>query len=232
MLVSKLILLHQLSFGLFGIRRTLDELDNVIQVFQGYLQPLQDVSTFLSLLQFEGSSTQHDVTTMLKKMTQYLFQRENLRTVVDDGEHVDAEGDLHVGLLVKVVQDYLGLLTPLQFDDHPHSLPVRLVPDVSNSFNLFLLDQVSYTLQKSSLVDLKREFVYDNAGSVFTNLFRFRPSPHFDEPPACGIGLQNPRSTVDQACCRKIWPGDVVDESNQVYLRVVYRGHQSVDHLG
>ena len=47
-----------------------------------------------------------------------------LRPAADDRQHDDAERGLQLGVLVEVVEDDLGHLAALQFDDDPHPVAV------------------------------------------------------------------------------------------------------------
>ena len=49
---------------------------------------------------------------MVQKMTQDVFQGKNLGAIVNNGQHVDTESGLHIGLLVQIVQKDLGIFTP------------------------------------------------------------------------------------------------------------------------
>ena len=84
---------------------------------------------------------------MFQEMAQNVLQWEKFRAVVDNGQHVYAKSDLHIGILVQIVQQNLGMFIPFQIYGHPHTLPVRLIPDVPYPLNPFLFDQFSNPFQ-------------------------------------------------------------------------------------
>ena len=68
-------------------------------------------------------------------------QAEFARLPVDDRQHDHAEADLHLRVLVKIVEDDFGLLAALQFEDDAHAVAVAFVANVRDAFDLLLVHQ-------------------------------------------------------------------------------------------
>ncbi len=67
---------------------------------------------FLRLAQIVLGPPHDHLVAMLNKRHQQFFESHRFRDPVIQPEHIGREGDLHGGMLVKLVEDYLGLLIP------------------------------------------------------------------------------------------------------------------------
>jgi hypothetical protein len=67
---------------------------------------------------------------------------------VDQRQHDDAEGRLHLGVLVELVQHHLGVGVPFDLDDDPDAVAVGFVTNIGNVFD-FLSRTRSATVSKS-----------------------------------------------------------------------------------
>ena len=63
---------------------------------------------FFGLAQIVGGAPRHDFFAMIEEGFERLFEIQQLGLAVDDGEHIDAEGILQRGVLVKLIDDDLG----------------------------------------------------------------------------------------------------------------------------
>ena len=106
-------------------RAPADELDDLVDVVEGDLQPEQDVLAGPGLLQLEAGAPGDHVAPVGDEALQHLLQGEDARLAAVDGEQDDAEGGLQRGVLVEVVQDHLGHRVALQLDDDAHALARR-----------------------------------------------------------------------------------------------------------
>ena len=120
--------------------------------------------------QQEIGATAHDIQAMVDEALDGVDQAELARLPVDDGKHDDAEVDLHLRLLVEIVENHFGLLATLQVEDDAHTVAIAFVADIGNAFNLLVLDQRSGVLDEPGLVHLERDFRYDDRLAVLTQL--------------------------------------------------------------
>ena len=85
---------------------------------------------------------------------EHLGQRERARHAADQGDVDDAEGGLHLGVLVELVEHDLGDGLALELDDEAHAVAVGLVAQVADLGDLLLLDQLDDVLDERRPVDL------------------------------------------------------------------------------
>ena len=77
------------------------------------------------------------------KRLMHVEQAQLARLAVDDRQHDHAEVDLHLRLLVQVVEDDFGLLAALQLEDDAHAVAIALVADFGDAFELLFVDQAA-----------------------------------------------------------------------------------------
>ena len=73
-----------------------------------------------------------------------LLEVDQLRAAVDQGDHVDAEHRLQLGLLVEVVEHHLGRFAALDLDVDAHAVLVGLVAQVAYALDLLLADELGH----------------------------------------------------------------------------------------
>src|SRR5205807_471621 len=95
-----------------------------------------------------------NVRTMVDELLQNIQKPELAWLAVDDRQHDDAEADLHLRLLIQVVEYNLGLFAALQLEDDAHAVPIALVADFRNAFQLLLVHKAGRMLDEARLVDL------------------------------------------------------------------------------
>ena len=145
------------------------------------------------LSQFELAAPGYDFFAVEDELLDEFLEVQELRLAPDDGQQDDPEGDLHLGVLEELVQDHLGHGIPLELDDDPHSLPVRLVPQVGDPLDPLILDQLGDPLQELGLVHLVGN-LGDDDGLPLGPLLPFdqRPGPDLDHPFPRQVGLPDP----------------------------------------
>src|SRR5208283_653243 len=111
------------------------------------------------------------VETMVDEPFDGVDEAEFARLPVDDGKHDDAEVDLHLRLLVEIVQDYFGLFATLQVEDNAHAVAVAFVADVGDAFNLLVLNQRGCVLNEAGLVYLEWNFRDDDRLAILAEFF-------------------------------------------------------------
>ena len=68
------------------------------------------------------------------------------------GQHIDGEGGLELGLCKQAVEHHLGIGVPLELDDHPHAVAVGLIPDVGDALQPLVLHLVGLFLMSMRLL--------------------------------------------------------------------------------
>ena len=157
------------------------------------------------LLQFEVGTAGDHLAAMLDKAVHHLAQGQHPGTVVDNGQHDDAEGGLQLGLLVELVEQHLGVLVPLDLDHDPHPVAVGFVADFGDPLDLLLLDQFGNLLDQAGLVDLVGE-LGDDDRLAFGLLGRLHMGlgADLDDAATGGVGVLDPLTTVDGGAGGKV----------------------------
>ena len=94
-------------------------------MIEGDLESFENMRPFFGLSEFEGGPPHHDFASMLEEMMQNLLEREDLRAIVHQRQHDDAEGRLELGMFIQIIQHHQGDFIPLQFDNHPNPFTIR-----------------------------------------------------------------------------------------------------------
>ena len=94
------------------------------------------------------------------------------RLAVDDRQHDHAEVDLHLRVLVQIVQHDFGLLAALQLDHDAHAVAVALVADVADAFDALLVGQRGDVGDQARLVHLVRNLGDDQRFAIAADVFR------------------------------------------------------------
>ena len=113
-------------------------------------------------LQLENNPPGDDLAAVIDEVTDDLLESQYLRAVADNGQHDYAERGLHRRMFVKLIQEYLGILVLLQFDDDPHAVAVGFITQIGDTFDLLFAHQLSDLLDQSRLVYLVRYFRNDD----------------------------------------------------------------------
>ena len=121
------------------------------------------------------------------------------RAVVER-QHDHAEGGLHRGVLVELVQHDVGDGVALELDDDPHAVLVGLVVDPADALDLLLRRQLGDRLDQVLLVDLVGDLGDDDLRLARRLLLLdLRPGPHDDAAAAGLVGLLDALAAVDVA---------------------------------
>ncbi len=99
--------LDQRFLGFGRCRRGLDEGDDRIDVGQRNGLTFKDVATLARFAQFEHGTTGHHFAAVTNEGFQQILEVQDARTTVDQGNDVDTENALQLGLGVEVVEDNL-----------------------------------------------------------------------------------------------------------------------------
>ena len=126
-----------------------------------------------------GAAADH-VEAMIDEALERVEQAQLARLPVDDGQQDHAEVDLHLRVLVQIVQHDFGLLAALQLEDDAHAVAIALVADFGNAFELLFVDQAGGVLDQAGLVDLVGKLGDDDGLAILAHLFGRGLGAQFD----------------------------------------------------
>ena len=169
--VSELPALHQAALGFGGRLGAADELDDGVKDIERFLEAQQEVLALTGFGELKGGAPPHYLNAVVDKKLDGFDQPDFFGLAVADGQHDHPEADLHLGVLVEVVEDDLGLLAALELQHDAHALAVAFVADVGDALDFFVVDQVGNLLDQPGLVDLVGNLGDDDADLVAGALF-------------------------------------------------------------
>ena len=208
---------YQASTRGIDIRRLADQSDDVVQVFEGHQQALQNMGALASLLQVVFGAPAHDLQAVFDIDTQGMLEAQHARLAIHQGQHDDAESALHGGALVEVLQHTFRVGRFTQLDDDAHALAVGFVAQVGDALQAFFTRQLGDALDERGLVGHIGQFGDDDAAAAALHLFQMGVGLHGDAPAPGAVGAEQPVAIgglQDHAAGGKIRP---LDEAHQVF---------------
>ena len=215
-----------------GIARLADQGDDRIEIVQGDLEPFEDVQPLLGLPQVVGGPPDDRFPPVPEKRLEDLLQVQQLRAVVNDGEHVDAEGFLKARVLVQGVDDDLRHGVALELNDDAHAVAVGLVPQVGDALDLLVVDQVGHLFQEPGLVHHVRNFRDDDlllARSL--DGLGEDPGAHLHAAPSGLVALADTFTPVNEPRGGKVGPGNVLHQLVDGQPGPLHQRDKAVDDL-
>ena len=224
--------LAQLGIGFGRVLGLPDDLDDLVDVVDGDLEAVEDVLPRLRRVEIELGPPDDDLVPVVDEVLEQLLQVHDLGGAVGERQHDHAEGGLHLGVLVELVQHDVGDGVALQLDDDPHAFLVGLVIDVDDPFDLLLAGQLGDRLDQVLLVDLIGNLGDDDlrpaAGFLLLDL---RPGPHDDAPAPGLVGLLDALPAVDVGAGGEVRPLDDLPELADGGLGVIHQQLHRLHHL-
>ncbi len=156
----------------------------------------------------------------------------SLRLAFYDGDHVDAEAVLQLGVLVQLVEYHIGILAALQLDHRAHPGLVRFIADLGNAFQALLAHQLADLDQQVGLVHLIGQLI-DDDGLAFTlaDILEVGPRAHDHAAAPGAVAFLHPGQAVDETRSREIRRGDVFDQLLDIQLGILQQRQTGVCHL-
>ena len=155
-----------------------------------------------------------------------------LGLVVHQGEHVDGEGGLQLGLSEEAVQNDLCIGVLLYLDDDAHTVAVRLVAQAGDALEALVADLVGYVLYELALVDLVGQLGDDDAVALMAVFLDLGPGADDDLSSAGGVGGADAAAAHDDSLCGEIRAFYVFHEVGEPGFRVIQDADAGVDDLG
>src|SRR5271166_1068478 len=141
---------------------------------------------------------------MLDKALDHVDQAQLARLPVDDGQHDHAEVGLQLRVLVKIVENDVGLLAALQLEHDAHAVAVAFIANFGDALDFLFVDQRGGGLNQPRFVYLIRNLGDDDGFAVLADLLGEGLGPHFDAAAAAGEIVENTRPAQDVASGGKI----------------------------
>ena len=212
-----------------AVRARADDADHLIDVVDGNLETLQNVSALLGLFEVELRAARHHVHLEVDIVLQHVFERERLRLAVHNREHNHTERRLHLREAVELIQNNLRGSVALDGDDDHHAVAVGVVIDVGDALDTLLLDEIGDALNQPRLVHLIRQLGHDDVVPAVLLLLDLGPRAHGDAAAARRVGGADAGAAHDDAAGREIRPLDVLHQLVKPRVGVVDEAAHAVD---
>ena len=137
-----------------GVGAGADRRDHLVEMVERLEDAFEDVGALLGLAQVVAGAADDDRLAVVEEVVEQLLERHHLRLVVDDRQQDDAEGGLHLGHLVELVEDDLRRSRRASARSRCGCLAVGLVAQVGDPLDLLLADQLGDPLDQPRLVHL------------------------------------------------------------------------------
>src|SRR5215510_14053332 len=209
-----------------------DQADHQVELLDRLAQARQDVGPLLGPGQVVARAPGDDLAAEAHERLEHLLEVDDLRSPVDQGQHDDAEGRLHLRVLVELVHHDLWDLAPSELEHHANALAVRLVADLGDAGNLLLGRELRDLLDQAGLVHLIRKLRDDDGLTAAPHLLGVRLGAQRDGAAAGRVCLADAAGAVDVAARREVRALDDLQELLDRRLRRVDQGDEPVDDLG
>ena len=154
--------IHQICDSLIRSLGSTYDANYFIDIIRSNYQSFQYMSTFLSLAQIELSTTNHYFMTMLNKQANQVFQIQQLRTTMYQGNVIYAERCLQSCHFEQLVQYNAGIRITFYINYNAHTFTVGLIVHIRDTFYFLVIYQSCNILYQLLLIDIIRNLVNDN----------------------------------------------------------------------
>ena len=176
----------------------------------------QDVFALACLVEQEGGAAADDVDAVIEEGPERGGETELLGLAVVHGEEDHAEGFLHAGVLVELVEHDFVLRAALELDDDAHAVAVGLVADVGDVVDDFFGDELCDALDERGLVDLVRDLADDDGLAAAGDLLEAALGAHHEATATGVVGLREIAATVEEAAGGEVGTLDVLEAEFEV----------------
>ena len=164
-------------------------------------------------------------------------ERQRPRPPADDRHRIDPERGLQWRVLVEIVQHHLGHFAAPQLDHDAHPRAVGLVPQVRDTLDRLVLNEVGDLLQQARLVHLVGDLGDDDRVLVLLAPRRFHVGAGADDHRAAAgqVAVTDAGPADDDAAGRKVGAGNMLQKPLLPFfargVRMLGRPDESVDHF-
>src|SRR5690606_15740887 len=221
-----------------GILCRTNDLDHLVDIVDGDLETFQDVLPVQRLVQVELGTAHHHFLAVRQVVHQRVPERHNLRhelarfLVWNESQQDDAEGGLHLRVLVELVQHHARNGIALQFHHDAHAILVGLVTDFADAFQLLVAHECNDVHHELRAVHLVRDFRYHDAGATRGFLFLdYGTGAHNDSPAPGFLVVLDPLATVNEATRGEVRALDELADLRMRKIRILQQRNESAYHL-
>ena len=173
--LRQLELADQGFLGGLGVLGLADEPDHEVELIDGLAQPFEDVRLLLGPREVVLGPAGDHLAPEADELGEHLLQRHHLGPSSHQRQHDDAEGGLHLSVLIKLIDDDIRHLPASELQHDPDALATRLVAPLRDTLDPLVADQLADLLHQRRLVDLVRQLRDDDrlaaaAKALFVNL--------------------------------------------------------------
>ena len=229
--------LLQIGLSLSRCLAAPDDMHHLVDIVAGDDQSFKDMSALLGFVQIELSTADGHLMTVLHKIADALFQREQLRAKLQmvvlarhQRDAVHSKRALQRRHLKEFVEDDLGVGVFLHVDDDAHTLTAGLVVDIGDTLQLAFLDEVGDILDELLLVDTIRNLGDDDA-VVAVIALDLGLGTHDDAALTGLVSLLDALQSIDVGTCGEVRSGDILHQSIGVDVGIVDISAAAINHL-
>ena len=202
----------QLVARRFGIGRTLDQLDNLVDRGKRHHQAGQYVGPLARLAKKIDGPSCHHFLAEVAEGGDHVLQPHLFGAAAVHRQHVDREAGLQACVPEQLVQHHIAGGITAHLDHDPHACAVGFVADVGNALDGFLAHQFADPLEKLRLVHLIGNFRDDDGLAVLAVGDDFGAGAHHYRAAPGRVGIADSGASHDQGAGREIGPGDDLDQ--------------------
>ena len=201
-------------------------------MIQRLLQTFQNVGSCFSFSFVINGAADNDIFLMIDVTIQHFTNVQNLRLTVHKSQHNYAEGVLHLGIFIQIVQHNVCCRIFLHFNHNAHThILVGLVTQVGNAFQPFFVHQLCDFFNELCFVYLIRKLGNDNALAVAV-VFNFCLGTN-NYLAAAGVEIRTDAAFAHNvAGCGKIGPLDIFHNFFDGNFGVINGGTNGINTFG
>ena len=215
---------HERGTGARRIGSGTDQPDHGVQIGKRKEQTLKNVVALFRFPQQETRAAFNGFDAEAVKHLQHPAQGEQLGLPVYERHHVGAEVGLQRREFEEVVQNHLGVGVAPQLDHDPHAVPIALVANIGDAFELLVVDEFGNALNECRLVGLIGQFRDDHGIAIGPSpgLHRFdgRNAAHGNGAPPREIGFDDAAAPQDLPTGGEVGAGNELHELLITQLRI------------
>ncbi len=197
-------------------------------------RPEQDVGAGLLLGELVLGAAHDHFALVGDVVVDHRAQVERAGDVVDERDHVHAEGGLHRGVLVELVEHDLGDRVALELDHEAHPALVGLVAQVGDLGDPLVVDEVGDLLDQvagAALLDHEGQLGDDDRLLAVLERLDVRARLHAHPAAAGLVGVADAGAAEDDPAGGEVGALDVAHQALDLDLGIVDVGDRGVDHL-
>ena len=221
--------LHQSFARFLGRLAAADQLDDVVQMFERFLEAEQDVLALFGLAQLELRAPPHHFDAVLDEQLQQRQQTQLARLPVHNRQQDHSERFLHLRELEQVVQNNFRFFAAFHFDDDAHAFAVGFIAHVGDAFDLFRLHQLGDALDQAGLVNLVRNLGDDDVLAVLADAFDRGLGAHGEAAAPGFVRRDNAVTPGNVPGRRKIRPRHQLHDFLECCLRLLDQQNRGVN---